>query len=187
VPVLPILAALVWGRPTALSLGVGLGLMATGEGLRLWGAAYLGKTARSSRPRAGKLVTGGPYGHTRHPLYLGNFLLTLGFTLASGAGFPWFPGLVAVGFLLLYRGHARREEAVLAAAFPAAWETYAGAVPGRGWRRRGARIPGAGEAAPPTLRRALAVEAWTLNAEFWLLVALGVRYLAGGPRGLWGP
>ena len=83
--------------------------------------------------------------------------------------------LAAVGFLLLYAGHGRREERLLAAAFPAGHGAYRAAVPAWRWRLRGAAVPSAGETGRPGWRRALAVEAWTLNAEFWLLLALWGR------------
>jgi len=175
VPVLPILLALVFADPRPELLIPGLGLMVVGEGIRFWGAAYLGLTARSSSPSAGKLVTRGPYAHTRHPLYWGNFALTLGYTLATGAWFPWFPLVVAVVFPLLYGGHARREERVLANAFPTPYEDYIREVPGFGWRLVPARIAEQGETGAPSLKRALRVEALTVNAEFWLLVALWIR------------
>jgi protein-S-isoprenylcysteine O-methyltransferase Ste14 len=175
VPVLPIVYALWAADPHRPWVMAGATLMALGEALRLWAAAHLGKTARSSRPRATKLVTRGPYAHTRHPLYWANFALTMGFTLMSGAGRPWFPPVVGLGFLALYVGHARREERALGAAFPAEAAAYRAAVPGWRWRLRAARAEEAGETGRPGLRKALAVEALTLNAELWLLLALWVR------------
>ena len=105
-----------------------------------------------------------------------------GYTLATGAWFPWFPLVVAVVFPLLYGGHARREERVLANAFPMPYEDYRREVPGFGWRLVRARIAEQGETGAPSWKRALRVEALTLNAEFWLLVALWIRsrWLGGG-------
>lgn len=175
VPILPIGYALWAADPQRPWVVAGAALMIAGEALRLWAAAYLGKTARSSRPRAAKLVTRGPYAHTRHPLYWANFALTMGFTLMSGAGRPWFAPLVGLGFLALYIGHARREERALAAAFPTEAAAYRGAVPAWRWCLSAARIGEVGETGQPGWRRALGVEALTLNAEFWLLLALWVR------------
>jgi protein-S-isoprenylcysteine O-methyltransferase Ste14 len=175
VPVLPIAYALWAADPRPGLLATGGALMAAGELLRLWGAAHLGGTVRSSRPRAGKLVTTGPYAFTRHPLYWANFALTVGFTLLTGAGWPLFPAIVAAAFAVLYTGHARREERALAGAFPAEAAAYRRAVPAWGGRWRPARVPGVGETGRPGLREALRVEALTLNAEFWLLAALWAR------------
>ena len=175
VPVLPILYALIAADPRPYLVIAGLTFMALGEGIRIWAAAHLGLIARSSSPRAIKLVTSGPYAHTRHPLYWGNFCLAFGFSLASGAGSPWFALLVVPGFLALYSGHARREESTLAAAFPDEFEAYRSLVPGFLWAPRPRFASGAGETGTPSMRRALRVEALTLNAEFWLLVALWAR------------
>jgi protein-S-isoprenylcysteine O-methyltransferase Ste14 len=182
VPVIPILFSLVFADPRPPLVVAGLVLMLGGEAIRLWAAAHLGLTARSSSPRAGKLVTRGPYAHTRHPLYWGNFALTLGYTLATGAGFPWFPLLVMVGFVLLYVGHARREEELLAQAFPAPHGEYRARVPALGWKVSGVRVAEVGNTGVPSWRRALRVEALTLNAEVWLLVALWIRirWVGGG-------
>lgn len=175
VPVLPIVYALAAADPGGPSLVAGLVLMGAGETIRLWGASVLGGTARSARIRTAKLVTAGPYARTRHPLYWGNLALTVGFALASGAGRPWFPAAAALGFLFLYGRHARREEAALAAAFPEAHARYRRSVPRWRWALRAARVPGAGETGPPSWRRAIRVEAWTIHAEFWLLLLLWLR------------
>lgn len=175
VPVVPILYALVAADPRPFLLAVGLTLMVLGEGIRLWAAAHLGLIARSSSPRAIKLVTRGPYAHTRHPLYWGNFCLTLGFCLASGAGMPWFAMVVMVAFPALYVRHARREESTLCAAFPGEYEIYRSRVPGLLWVPKPRVVAGAGETGTPSIRQALRVEALTLNAEFWLLLALWAR------------
>ncbi len=175
VPIVPIGYALWAADPQREWVVPGAALMAAGEALRLWAAAHLGKTARSSRPRAAKLVTRGPYAHTRHPLYWANFALTLGFTLMTGAGRPWFAPLVGLGFLALYVGHARREEHALALAFPTEAADYRRAVPAWWWRLRPAQAGEAGETGRPGWRKALGVEALTLNAEFWLLLALWAR------------
>jgi protein-S-isoprenylcysteine O-methyltransferase Ste14 len=176
VPVVPIAFALAFAHFRPAALIAGFGLMAAGESLRLWSAAHLGRTVRSARARAEKLVTTGPYAYTRHPLYLGNFALVLGFATASGAGWPWFAPAAAALFLVLYRGHARREEAALARAFPGAFAAYRAEVPGWGWRFRPARLPAAGESGAAGLRRGLRVEALTLNAEVWLTAALVARF-----------
>jgi protein-S-isoprenylcysteine O-methyltransferase Ste14 len=175
VPVIPILYALVAADPRPTLVISGLALMALGEAIRLWAAAHLGLIARSSSARAIKLVTSGPYAHTRHPLYWGNFCLALGYCVASGAGAPWFAVLITLGFLALYSQHARREERTLAAAFPDAFELYRSRVPGFLWALRPGGVPGAGETGTPSIGQALRVEALTLNAEFWLLIALWAR------------
>jgi protein-S-isoprenylcysteine O-methyltransferase Ste14 len=175
--VLPIAAALLGADPTPIGVGTGVALMVLGEGIRLWGTAHLGHIARSSSPRAARLVTTGPFARTRHPLYWGNLCLTLGFVVATGAWAPWLAVLAGAGYVLLYTRHAREEEAVLAAAFPAAHAAWRSEVPAWRWRRRPVPHTPAGEADPPSWRRALEVEAGAIHAELWLLVALRLRAL----------
>jgi len=179
VPVVPIVLALWFARPTPAGFALGAGLMLLGEAIRFWGATHLGRRTRSSRPISTGIVTTGPYAHTRHPLYWGNLLLVTGFAVASGAGRPWFPALAAVGFIALYATHALAEEAVLRGAFPSVWRDYAARVPAWRWRLTPVRVTGAGECDRLGAPGALRVEALTLNAEFWLLAVLGFRLGTG--------
>ena len=175
VPVLPILAALIWADPRRPWWMIGLGAMIVGEALRSWAAAHLGIAARSSRPLSHKLVTSGPFAHTRHPLYWGNACLTLGFVTATGAGWPWFAASSGLGFALLYGMHAGREERALSVAFPAEYARYRASVPAWHWRVRPARVAGAGEASHSSWPRALHVELGSIHAEIWLLILLWLR------------
>ena len=64
------MAALVLARPTPVSLALGLPLALLGEALRLWASGHIEKTKA--------LATGGPYAHTRNPLYVGSLLMAIG-------------------------------------------------------------------------------------------------------------
>src|SRR5438105_7896815 len=78
-------------RPALLGLGaaiVGLGLVYS-----IWSLSYL-RRSFSILPESRRLVTGGPYGLSRHPLYLGETLAAVG-VLVPVAGLP------AVGMWLL--------------------------------------------------------------------------------------
>jgi len=77
-------AALIslFGRPSAFSVSVGLPLAFAGEALRCWAVGYSGSTTRGDQVTASKLATSGPYAYVRNPLYLGNFVTALGFTVA---------------------------------------------------------------------------------------------------------
>src|SRR5690606_35072289 len=77
---------LVFSRPTPVTLSVGLAVAALGILLRAWACGHLRK--------ASELDVSGPCGHTRIPLYLGTFLVALGFGAASGSG--WLVLIVAV-------------------------------------------------------------------------------------------
>ena len=91
----------------------------------VWGLAYL-RRSFSIIPEARRLVTRGPYGFSRHPVYLGEITTAIGVNLATAG----WPGAVAVAYFIgdeLLR--MRWEEGVLARAFPADYAAYAARVP----------------------------------------------------------
>ena len=92
-------------RPQTLALGGIIALL--GLALRAWAAGHIRKNA--------ELATSGPYAHTRNPLYLGSFLLGIGFTVASGRAILGL--LFAALFLGIYLPVMRVEAATLAALF----------------------------------------------------------------------
>jgi protein-S-isoprenylcysteine O-methyltransferase Ste14 len=110
---------LALARPEPRFMIVGLALAAGGELIRLWAAGHIEKTLT--------LATGGPYAHTRNPLYLGSSLLGLG--AAIGACH-----LVVVAAVLLYFGVfypvvIREESRFLRDKFGEDYDAWAGAVP----------------------------------------------------------
>ena len=175
VTAVPLAVALVWGaRPTAVSLGVGLLLVLAFEALRVASLRYAGVHTRGRSLRAPHLATGGPYARMRHPLYLGNAGVCAGLLLASRAGWPWFPVLVAGAFLMQYALFIRHEERFLAATFGPDWNDYAAAVPAVGW------TSGLHPRTPPVLSLAEA-----LRVEFPTLRTLLVLSLLVALRPLW--
>ena len=110
---------ILFARPRPLTLAVGAPISFLGLVLRAWGSGHLRKNDA--------LATSGPYAHTRNPLYLGSFIMGLGFTVASGR---WWLGLLFVAlFLGIYLPVMRVESATLAQLFGERFEEYAGAVP----------------------------------------------------------
>ena len=107
-----------FSRPNALSLEVGLPLSILGLALRAWAAGCLVKDQR--------LATGGPYAHTRNPLYMGTLLVAAG--LAVAARSPWLGALFAVVFLFIYLPVIQLEEQHLRRLFPE-YAAFAGRVP----------------------------------------------------------
>src|ERR1700693_1881606 len=83
---MPAVALVAFGRPSAGSIALGLPLALAGEALRCWAVGYSGVTTRSGTVTAPALVTAGPYAHVRNPLYAGNFLTALGFSIAFTGG-----------------------------------------------------------------------------------------------------
>ena len=79
---LPALALAAFGKPSALSVTLGLPMAIAGELVRCWAVGYSGVTTRGERVSAPKLVTAGPYAHVRNPLYAGTFITACGFAIA---------------------------------------------------------------------------------------------------------
>ena len=80
---------LVFARPDANSLAIGLPIAVLGLALRAWACGHLRKSA--------ELDVSGPYAHTRNPLYLGTYLITTGFGVASGV---WWLFLLCLALVL---------------------------------------------------------------------------------------
>ncbi len=131
---LPACALAIFGRPSARSIATGLPLAFAGELLRCWAVGYSGATTRSDAVTAPKLVTAGPYGHVRNPLYLGNFVTAAGFALAFAGKNSRLARVALVGgslasMLALYAVIVDHEEAFLRRKFGEAFERYCESVP----------------------------------------------------------
>jgi protein-S-isoprenylcysteine O-methyltransferase Ste14 len=133
------LCALLWRplpialTPVAriLSLILGAALYFPGLALVLWGRVTLGRHYGASSTLGAqlfaghRLITHGPYGYVRHPMYLGLLLVALGGLLIYQTWtFVFFLANFPVFFV-----RARREERALSAAFGEEWETYRRRVP----------------------------------------------------------
>ena len=120
------------GLPRTLLDLTGWLLVVGGEGLRIWGVGHIGRKSRSSDIHAARLVTGGPYRHTRNPLYLGGFLLTLGLSVLTGS---WWVALGSLAYwMAVYNPLMNAEELFLRGRFGEAYAAYCRAVP-RWWPR----------------------------------------------------
>jgi len=113
------IVALVLADPTPLSLAIGLPLAVLGEAVRLWAAGHIEKTKA--------LATGGPYAHTRNPLYAGSVLLALGAALAAAS--PWVALVVVLYFVAFYPSVVREEAKFLAEKFGPDYAAWARDVP----------------------------------------------------------
>jgi protein-S-isoprenylcysteine O-methyltransferase Ste14 len=122
-----LLAEDVWDHTDPLNLAnltdykvlLGLGLVLGGLALRSWAAGTLHKRT--------ELTMSGPYGLVRHPLYIGSFMMMVGFCqLIDDAENIWF---VMGPVLALYVYRAIHEEKFLAATFPDQWTEFARKVP----------------------------------------------------------
>jgi protein-S-isoprenylcysteine O-methyltransferase Ste14 len=94
---------------------IGATLAVIGIAIRLWASGHVKKDK--------VLATTGPYAYVRHPLYVGNHLIMVGFCLASGL---WWSFIVYIAFsLYFYPQTIRHEDSVLQRLFPGQWEPWA--------------------------------------------------------------
>lgn len=108
-----------FARPSPATLAIGSAVSLVGILLRAWASGHIRKNDA--------LAVSGPYAYTRNPLYLGSFILALGFTIGSGRW--WLGILFATLFLGIYLPVMRVESATLAQLFGEKFRDYAEAVP----------------------------------------------------------
>ena len=94
---------------------VGVVAATLGIAVRLWASGHVKKDK--------VLATTGPYAYVRHPLYVGNHLITFGFCLASGLWWSFLVWIV-LGFFY-YPQTIAHEDRLLARLFPGEWEAWA--------------------------------------------------------------
>jgi protein-S-isoprenylcysteine O-methyltransferase Ste14 len=106
-------------KPSPLTLAIGAAISILGLAIRAWAAGHIRKNDA--------LAVSGPYAYTRNPLYLGSFLVGLGFTVAA---YRWQLALVfAVLFFGIYFPVMRVESGALEALFGDSFRRYAREVP----------------------------------------------------------
>ncbi len=129
-PSVPFLPA---GQPRAWLLLPAVLLMSAGIAYSIWSLLFL-RRSFSILPQARRLVTGGPYGLSRNPLYLGEVLGSWALYLPTMSWLVAFVLAVNVGLLLV---RVRAEERVLASSFGDEYADYCWRVPRflpRPWR-----------------------------------------------------
>ena len=108
-------------------MSAGFACAVAGEWVRLQALRHIGGASRSRRIGAGELVTAGPYGQIRNPLYAGNLLLSGGLAVASGV--PYLPPLLFLLFFVQYVPVVVAEEEELSILYADRYEKYAREVP----------------------------------------------------------
>jgi len=110
---------LAFCRPTTRSIIVGVSISVIGLLIRAWACGHL---------RKGKEVdTSGPYAFTRNPLYLGSFLITIGFGVASNVW--WVAAIAIIFFLSIYIPVINVETSELESVMGEPYREYARHVP----------------------------------------------------------
>src|SRR5579871_2765553 len=130
----PAIALAAFGKPSALSVTLGLPLAIAGELVRCWAVGYSGVTTRDDAVSAPELVTAGPYAYVRNPLYAGNAITAAGFAIAFTGGNSALGRLALVGASLaamagVYATIVPHEESFLRSQFGEAFDRYCADVP----------------------------------------------------------
>jgi protein-S-isoprenylcysteine O-methyltransferase Ste14 len=175
-PIPFIVLMLVYARPTALSLVVGLCLALAGEAIRFWGVAVAGTETRTTGPVGGThLFIDGPFAYVRNPLYVGNMMMYVGVGIMSNALMPYLVILAYGFFVVQYTMIVTKEEEYLQRAFGKEYERYVQNVP----RFIPRLTPYAGQHSfhrEPDVSRGLQSERRTLQAFAALTIANVVFY-----------
>jgi protein-S-isoprenylcysteine O-methyltransferase Ste14 len=98
-----------------------------GELIRLAGVAAAGTVTRRRSRNVQRLVTYGAFAWMRNPLYVGNFLIWIGFVIGSGV--LWFVPIAVVLFAIEYTLIVRYEEGVLESTFGEQYIAYKRTTP----------------------------------------------------------
>ncbi|MFQ5507161.1 MAG: methyltransferase family protein [Planctomycetota bacterium] len=166
---------LVFARPDAVMIWLGLGLAVPGLLLRIWATGYLSKNRRLTRE--------GPYRHLRHPLYLGTWLIGTGlFVACLGRNAPRVPlillfAVFQLGFLFFYLPRKEAKESRrLRRIHGREFELFSQMVPAFLPRLRPATAPGPG--VDWRLSRVASNSEWgTFSATILGFAFLGLRCL----------
>ena len=127
-PVPFLLVPVLWsGTPSRDSWIIGGVLVLLGELVRVAGVAAAGTVTRRRSREVQRLVTYGAFAWCRNPLYVGNFLAWMGFTVISGV--LWFLPVAALLFAVEYSLIVRYEEGVLESIFGAEYLAYKARTP----------------------------------------------------------
>jgi len=117
---LALMPAFAWlARPIPVLYLAGALIVVLGCLVRIYASGYIVKNKQ--------LATDGPYSLVRHPLYTGNLLVLIGFTLACG---QWWAPAVAIAFWWFYYPTAiEYEDRKLHRIFGEPWEEWSRTVP----------------------------------------------------------
>ena len=118
---------LLRGTQSVASWSVGLLFVLLGEAVRTAGVAAAGTVTRRRSREVQRLVTYGAFAWCRNPLYVGNFLAWIGFTVVSGVF--WFIPVAIVIFAIEYTLIVRYEEGVLESIFGDGYLAYKARTP----------------------------------------------------------
>ncbi len=100
-PIPLILVLLYQADPQMPWIIAGFALLLAGESIRFWAILHAGGATRTRKVGAPSLVTSGPYGHVRNPLYLGNMLIYAGIVFVASGPWMWELLVISIFFFSL--------------------------------------------------------------------------------------
>ena len=177
---IPFLIVMVaYAQPTVATLLAGFAVALLGEGIRFWGVSIAGSETRTTGAvGATNLITDGPFGHVRNPLYVGNMLMYVGICVMSNALAPYLTIGMFLWFALQYHLIVSREEEHLRTAFGEEYAVYCNNVPR--FIPRLSRYQGKHTFhREPDFSRGLKSEMRTLQAFGAVIVLVLLRYFLG--------
>src|ERR1700712_1635605 len=122
-----LVALLAPAHPGIRNWVVGAVLIAIGEWIRLAGVAAAGTVTRRRSRDVQRLVTYGIFRWVRNPLYVGNYLIWMGFVVVSGV--IWFVLVGTLLFAIEYSLIVAYEEGVLESIFGREYLDYKPTTP----------------------------------------------------------
>ena len=122
-----LVALLARGAMGPRNLIIGVVLIVLGVAIRLAGVSAAGTVTRRRSRTVQRLVTYGIFAWMRNPLYVGNFLIWMGFAVISGV--LWFIPVAIVLFAVEYTLIVRYEEGVLESIFGEEYLSYKSRTP----------------------------------------------------------
>ena len=127
-PIPLIILLFYFADSTVRTAALGITLVVAGELFRIYSVAFIGSISRTRKGNLGaRLIKEGPFSFMRNPLYVGNFLITLGVSVFGG-----HLGVIALAVVLFsvqYYYIVKYEEELLRKTFGEEFDEFCREVP----------------------------------------------------------
>ena len=150
----------------------GMSLVIAGQMLRFWAAGFIPKY-RTETIGAPVLITWGPYAYVRNPLYAGNAVMGLGWSLMVSWG--WVGAFIAA-FMMLYSFIViPAEEEFLSEKFGKDYSLYKSRVPALIPSFKRAEMPASQHERPFDIKQARAEEIYSISVNVVVTLVIMAR------------
>ena len=160
------------GRYSPVRVFCGLIILIAGQIVRLWAAGYI-PSYRTEKIGAPMLITSGPYALIRNPLYVGNFLIGIGWTFM--AGWLWATVFIFVYVALYCCVLIPAEEDFLEKKFGMDYINYKKKVPAIFPRNISLLQKNNSKKATFTLKKAYSKEVYSIRINFLVTMLFLIR------------